>query len=136
MMKDSLKISEKFPADVKELYMGWLDSKIHSEFTGGQKTKIDSGVGGKFSAWDGYIFGKTLELEPYKRILQAWRTTEFPVNAPDSILELLFEPIKGGTRLTIIHQKLPPDQVDDYLQGWKDFYFEPMREYFARKVKL
>lgn len=135
-MKDSLKIFATFPVEAKELFEGWLDSKTHALYTGGQKSRIDPKIGGSFSAWDGYIFGKTLELEPYKRILQSWRTTEFPADAPDSVLELIFVSVKGGTKLTINHNKLPPDQVDDYLQGWKDYYFEPMREYFAKKPKV
>jgi len=90
-------------------------------------------VGGKFSAWDGYIFGTTLELTRNERILQAWRTTEFPGGSPDSRLEIIFEKVKGGTKITLAHSKMPEDQLDDYKQGWKDFYFKPMREYFEKR---
>lgn len=134
-MKNSFKLSETFPVDAKTLYAGWLDSTIHGAFTGGQSAKISPKVGGKFSAWDGYIFGTTMELDPYRRIVQAWRTTEFPADVPDSHLEILFEEIKDGTRLTLNHTQLPEDQVEDYIQGWKDYYFKPMRDYFEKKVK-
>ncbi len=30
---------------------------------------------GKMDSWDGYITGKTVELRPYSRIVQKWRTT-------------------------------------------------------------
>ena len=131
-MKNSLKLSKTFPTDAKTLFEGWLGSATHSAFTGGQGTKISPKVGGKFSAWDGYIFGTTMELEPYRRIAQSWRTTEFPVDAPDSHLEILFEEKKKDTRITLIHTQLPVDQVDDYLQGWKDYYFKPMGEYYLK----
>ena len=134
-MKNSLKISAQFPIGAKELYEGWLDSKIHSQFTGGQKAKINPKEDGDYSAWDGYIFGKTRTLEPYQRIVQTWRTTEFPADAPDSTLELIFKELKGQTKLTIIHTQLPQDQVKGYLQGWKDFYFTPMKEYFKKQVR-
>jgi len=132
-MKNSLRLSEIFPADARTLFEGWLDSATHSAYTGGQPARISSRVGGKFSAWDGYIFGTTLELEPYRRIVQSWRTTEFPADAPDSHLEILFEEKKEDTMITLIHTQLPEDQVVDYLQGWKDFYFKPMKEYFLKK---
>ena len=35
-----------------------------------------------------YIEGKNLELEKDKKIVQKWRTTEFPDDAPDSDLEI------------------------------------------------
>ena len=35
-------------------------------------------VGGKFTAWDGYIFGKYLELDDGKRVVQEWTSTDFP----------------------------------------------------------
>ena len=129
-MKNSFKLVETFPVDAKTLYSGWLDSAIHGAFTGGQDTKINPKVGGKFSAWDGYIFATTLELDPFRRIVQAWRTTEFPADAPDSHLEILFEEIKDGTKLTLNHTNLPEDQVEDYIQGWKDYYFKLMHDFY------
>ena len=106
-MKNSLRLSEIFPTDARTLFEGWLDSATHSAYTGGQPARISSRVWGKFSAWDGYIFGTTLELEPYRRIVQSWRTTEFPADAPDSHLEILFEEKKDDTMITLIHTQLP-----------------------------
>ena len=83
-----------------------MDSKKHGEFTG-DKAKIDPKVGGKFSAWDGYILGKTLELEPFKRIVQSWRTTEFPKDAPDSKLEVLLETEGKGARVHVDPYQYP-----------------------------
>jgi activator of HSP90 ATPase len=89
-------------------------------------------VGGKFSIYDGYITGSTLELEPYSRIVQAWRTTEFPEDAPDSRLEITLESVAGGCRITIDHFNLPEDQVESYKSGWMEYYFDPLRRYFSR----
>ena len=99
----------------------------------GNPAKVNGKVGGKFRAWDGYIFGSTLELEPDQRIVQAWRTSEFPDDAPDSRLEILFEVVAEGTKVTLIHGDMPEDQVDSYRQGWEDFYFKPMKEYFSKQ---
>ena len=130
-MKNGFKLSEVIPAKPSEIYKAWLSTKGHSAMTG-SPAKATSRIGGKFSAWDGYIFGKTLELTPNQRIIQAWRTTEFPNNAPDSRLEVALEEVKGGTKVTFIHTDMPKDQTDSYRQGWEDFYFKPMKEYFAK----
>jgi uncharacterized protein YndB with AHSA1/START domain len=114
----------------ERVYRAWLDSQAHGDFTGA-KAEIDPNVGGRFTAWDGYIEGTTLALEPYRRILQAWRTTEFPPGDPDSRLEILFEDENGGTRVTLLHSEIPEGQGESYRQGWDESYFEPMQGYFA-----
>ena len=121
-------VSEWFPASPEEIYLAWLDSQSHSLMTG-SPAKISSKVGVEFEAWDGYIFGKNLELEPGKRILQTWRTTEFDPSEQDSLVEIVFELVLNGTKVTIHHSNLPA-HGSQYQQGWVDFYFQPMKEYF------
>lgn len=130
-MKNGFTVSEIFNAKASDLYNAWLSSEGHSAITG-SPANVEGEVGGKFTAWDGYIFGSTLELTPDQRIVQAWRTSEFPDEAPDSRLEILFEEVEGGTKVTLTHSGMPEDQVDSYQQGWEDFYFKPMREYFRK----
>jgi activator of HSP90 ATPase len=133
MMENHFTLSVELPVDPERLYKAWLSSKEHSAFTGGA-AKITARVAGKFSAWDGYISGRTLELEPYRRIVQAWRTTEFPEGADDSRLEIIIDPLEGGAKLTLIHTNLPEDSSEDYKQGWEEFYFAPMKAYFAQSA--
>ena len=129
-MSDFIRVSATLPATPERIYQAWLDSETHSAFTG-SAAQIESRIGGKFSAWDGYISGVTMELQPNRRILQSWRTTEFPKGSPDSRLEVLLEPVKGGTRITLVHTEIPDGQGDTYKQGWEEFYFAPMRNYFG-----
>ena len=134
-MVESFKISAVIPAPAERVYKAWLSSKEHSAFTG-SATKVSARVGGKFTASDGYIEGKTLELEPNKRIVQAWRTTEFSSADPDSRLELLLEETAKGTKVTLVHSGIPKGQGESYKQGWVDYYFEPMKQYFAAQTKI
>ena len=130
-MADSFEVSTFFPGiPAAEIFHAWLDSEAHSGFTG-SPAQIESGINGVFSAWDGYISGRTLEIEHPQRILQSWRTTEFPEGSPDSLLEISFEEIGSGTQLTLIHANIPDGQGEDYRQGWEDYYFKPMQGYFS-----
>jgi uncharacterized protein YndB with AHSA1/START domain len=131
MSTESITLWEVFPASPREIYDAWLSS-AHGKMVGSTAT-VDPRVGGAFTAWDNYIRGTTLELEPYRRIVQAWRTTEFSAASPDSRLELLLEQVEGGTRLTIRHTEIPEGKSASLEQGWIDHYFRPMKEYFARK---
>jgi activator of HSP90 ATPase len=114
-----------------EVYDAFVDAKKHSAFTGSKAT-CDPRVGGEFTAWDGYISGKNLELEKGKRIVQEWMTTEWPENYPRSRLELTFKKVKQGTEISMIHSEVPAEQADDIAQGWIDFYWEPLKEYFKK----
>jgi uncharacterized protein YndB with AHSA1/START domain len=126
---DSFSVSRVLPATPEQIYEAWLDTDDHSEMTGAPAT-CDPKVGGGFTAWEGYIEGTNVELEPFKRIVQRWRTLEFPVDAPDSLLEILLEPSNGGALLTINHSEIPEGQGDAYKLGWADNYFEPMAAHF------
>ena len=128
-MPEMIKLSTELKTNPAAIYNAWLDSAAHGEFTG-DVAEIDPTVGGKFKAWGGYIWGVTLELEPNRRILQSWRTSDFPENAPDSLLEVLIEEVEGGSRLTLVHTNIPDGQMVGYEQGWQDYYFTPMKEYF------
>jgi activator of HSP90 ATPase len=128
-MKNGFTLSETIHAMPADIYAAWLSSEGHAAMTG-SPAQVDGKVGGKFNAWDGYIFGKTLELTPNQHIVQTWRTSEFPEDAPDSHVEVLLENVAEGAKITLIHRDMPEDQVDSYRQGWEDFYFKPMKEYF------
>lgn len=121
-------VSDIIPAGPEEIYSAWVDSEAHSAMTGG-RAEVSNVVGESFTAWNGYITGKNLLLEPGKRIRQTWRTSEFAASDPDSIIEVRFEPVEGGTLVTIYHTNLP-DHGNQYKQGWRDAYFEPMKSYF------
>ncbi|HEY4759357.1 MAG TPA: SRPBCC domain-containing protein [Thermoguttaceae bacterium] len=122
-------VSAVIPASPIKVYKAWLDSKSHSQMTGG-KAKVSAKVGESFQAWDGYITGKNLILEPGKRIVQSWRTSEFKDSEEDSQIELSLEPVKEGTKLTLRHTNLPANG-EQYEQGWVDNYFDPMKAYFG-----
>jgi uncharacterized protein YndB with AHSA1/START domain len=131
-MTDSLHLETSIPAaTAQQVYEAWMDSRKHAEFTSDQ-ADIQPEVGGSFTIGGGYITGQNLELDPYRRIVQAWRTTEFPDNAPDSWLEVILEEIPNGCNLVLNQKKLPEDQVESYRSGWQDYYFEPLQNYFAK----
>jgi activator of HSP90 ATPase len=116
------------------MYAAWLDSDEHTALSGSEAS-VDPVVGGRYTSWDGYIEGQNLVLEHGRRIVQSWRASDFPDGAPDSRLEVRFEAEKGGTRFVLLHSEVPRDQRDDFEQGWRDYYLEPMQVYFAAARK-
>lgn len=129
-MPESLKMSVQLGAAPESVYHAWLDSTEHGSFVEAQ-AEIDPRVGGGFRIWDGYITGTTIELDPPRRIVQHWRTSEFPEGSPDSRLEVRFDRAGDGTRLTLEQTNIPDGQGAMYEAGWRDNYFDPMERYFA-----
>ena len=105
-----------------------LDSKKHSAFTG-DKASLSRKVGGKFTAFDGYIRGENVKIEKDKVIVQSWRNTDFKETDPDSKVMFHFSKKGKGTRLLFVHSNVPNRLAEDLRQGWLDFYWAPLKVY-------
>ena len=130
MTNESILISEVIPATPQRIFSAWMDSAEHSAFTGDEATVVAE-VGGEHRAAGGYIQGRTLELNEGSRIVQSWRTTEFPPESPDSRVEITLEPTLGGTLVTLLHTDIPVGQGDRYRQGWNEYYLSRLKSYFS-----
>jgi uncharacterized protein YndB with AHSA1/START domain len=82
LMPYDYKLITTIPASPEAIYDAWLDSAGHTNMTGAKATASDK-VGAAFTAWDGYITGRNLELARPKRIVQSWRTSQFEGGDPD-----------------------------------------------------
>ena len=129
-MAYEFKLKVTLSASCREVYDAWLSSEEHSAMTGGM-AHIDPTVGGSFDAWDGYISGKTIELDPGRRIRQTWRTLHFAPDDPDSTIDLLLEPDGDSVLLTLTHSNVPDGQTSYEESGWRQYYFEPMQRRFT-----
>ncbi len=115
-------------ASPEKIYTAWLDTDEHSDMTGGEALITDD-EDDKFTAWDGYIWGKNLELKPHEYIKQSWKTSDFDDDQDYSTIEVFFEPVEDGTKITLKHTGLTyKDEI--YKKGWFDNYFIPMKKYF------
>ena len=130
MRSDSIEVSGEVPTTPERAYEAFVDPELHAAMTGAAATSETSG---EFTAWDGYITGRTLEAHPGLRLVQAWRTSQFPEDAGDSILEIRFEASPGGTRVSFDHSEIPEGQGVSYRQGWIDHYLVPMRAWFQKQ---
>lgn len=129
-MKTSVIRQSRFiPAPPEKVYEAFVNAKRHAAFTGAGATGTAK-VGAAFTAWDGYIYGKHLELEKGKRIVQEWSTSEWPAGAPPSRLEFTFEAKAEGCQVKMVQSAVPAEQADRYKKGWIDFYWTPLANYF------
>jgi activator of HSP90 ATPase len=124
-------VADIIPAGAQQIYEAWLSSAGHDKITGGQPAQITAQEGAAFTVWNGYITGRNVKLEPARRIVQSWRTTKFTAADPDSRIEVLLEPVPGGTKVTVRHTNVPDGHTSYRDGGWQNSYFEPMKKHFG-----
>jgi len=133
-MKKTIRQKVIVAAKPIEIYEAFVNAKKHSAFTGSKATG-EGKVGGKFTAWDGYISGKFLELDEGKKIVQEWITTEWPEGYPPSRFELTFREVKDGTEVLMVHSDVPAEQAGELEEGWNESYWKPLKTYFKELRK-
>ena len=126
MKTKTIRQSVTLKASPHDVYEALMDSRKHSQLTGG-KASISREVGGKFSAFDGYCEGTNLQLVPDKKIVQSWRASDWPEGHYSKVTFSLKE-VEDGTHLTFTQTGVPEEQYEDISQGWRDYYWAPMKK--------
>jgi len=122
-------------ATAHEVFEAYLDEKQHAEFTGAP-AQIERKAGGRFTAHAGHLEGTTQEIEQDRRIVQAWRSVNWPAGH-FSQLTLTLTPIYEGrgTQLSLVQTGVPADQYESINSGWRTHYWNKLGEYLrAKKV--
>ncbi len=95
----SIKQQAMIPADPPQVYAVLADAEALSALSG-MPGAAGRSAGEEFSAFDGHVTGRQIELVPGERIVQAWR---FPQWEPGtySIVRFTLVAEAGGTRLVL-----------------------------------
>ena len=117
-----------FNASPQRIYEALLDAKQFTAFSG-RAAEINREVGGAFSLFDGHINGRNVELVPNKRIVQAWRTVDWPEGVY-SIAKFELKAQGPGTHLVFDHVGFPERLHDHLAAGWEENYWSLLRKYF------
>jgi activator of HSP90 ATPase len=123
-----------FPVPPEELFEMYLDSKKHSEATGG-RARMSRKAGGEFTAWGGQLRGRNLLIVANRTIVQTWRGTHWKPGDPDSILILRFRKAPGGGRIDLVHENVPPHDHKGVSRGWPKYYWKPWKKYLTTKSR-
>ncbi|HEV8324994.1 MAG TPA: SRPBCC domain-containing protein [Myxococcota bacterium] len=123
----------KLAAKPAALYALYVDEKKHSAATGAA-ARIPAKAGAAFTAWDGYIAGTTLHLDPGKMVVQTWRAADWKKSDRDSVLSLWFAPAAGGGgEVTMVHANVPDAHHKALAQGWIENYWKPWKAYLKKR---
>ena len=126
MKTKNIRQSVTIKASPKDVYEALMDQKMHAKFTK-HPAKISRKVGGKFSAFDGFCGGVNLELVEGKKIVQSWCASDWPKGSLSTVT-FSFSKVPGGTKLTFTQNGIPEKLVEDMKNGWKEFYWVPLKK--------
>ena len=110
-----------------KIYDALMNSKKHSQFTG-KAAKIRAKAGAPFRCYGDYIKGFTLELQPGKCIVQAWRSKHWPAGHY-SIVTFALAKKSGGTELRFTQIGVPASDYAAKNKGWRTHYWEPLKKF-------
>lgn len=126
MKTKTIRQTVTFKASPHDVYETLMDSRKHARLAGGNAS-VSRKVGGRFSILDGQIEGVNLELVPDEKIVQTWRMDDWP-EGHYSKATFQFEEVGGKTKMTFVQTGVPEEFCEDIKQGWKDYYWTPMKE--------
>ena len=131
MKMKTIKQSVVFKATPHEIYEMLMNSKKHSHFTNAS-AKISQKIGGKISAYDGYIEGKNTEIVPDKKIVQKWRGSDWP-EGHYSTATFELRKVASGTQLKFTQIDVPEEQFKEISEGWIEHYWDKMKKVLENK---
>ncbi len=135
MKTASIKQTVTLEAAPEVIYNLLMDAKKHAAFTGG-KVKMDPKINGAFSVFDGYVQGFNIDLVPAKKIIQFWNFQEdgWPENHY-SVCTFELEDLGNQTKLHFHQSNVPVHKVDELKAGWKQYYWQAMKDYLKANSK-
>ena len=120
------------PASPEQVYAVLADADALSGLSG-LSGKAGRSAGEEFSAFDGNVTGRQIELVPGTRIVQAWRFPRFQEGVY-TIVHFTLTAAEEGTLLTLDQYGEPEDWHDHIATNWPTFYLTPLTKHFGARV--
>jgi uncharacterized protein YndB with AHSA1/START domain len=132
--EDDLSIHQEvvINASPAAVYGVLTNSEDFARMTGGKAADISKEVGGTVSLFAGGVRAMNVELIPGKRVVQAWRSEQWPQGVY-SIVKFELEPEGKGTKLAFDQAGYPDSWQQTLEDGWHKMYWQPMNAMLAAK---
>jgi len=124
-MPKTIRQTVTFHASPHAVYEALMDSRQHAAFSQ-MPAHISRKPGGRFTAYGPYLSGVNLELVRDKKIVQLWRSRNWPEHYYSTVTFAL-KKVTGGTRLSFTQVGVPDNDYNAKTRGWVKSYWEPMK---------
>jgi len=101
----------------------------------GSPGRVAAKVGGPFRMWEGWNTGRVLARRSPTALAYTWRKESWPAETQDSVVRWKLTRVPGGTRVSVVHSKLPSAwEYRDHRDGWPKYFLKPMERYLKKRV--
>ena len=134
--KDGFSIKKSFVvySTPEKVFEALTDTAIIAAWSG-EIGIVENKPGGKFELFDGWAKGEVISYKPGKELSYTWKASEWSKNTQPSIVKYTFKEHAAGTEVFLEHNQLPSaEEADKHTDGWIDFVFEPLNDYFTSQL--
>jgi len=118
-------------ANQEDTFEAFTDPGI-IDLWGGGLSVVSSEIGGPFEMFDGWVKGEITHYVLDKELGFTWKPAEWDKQSKFSKVHLRFMMHPAGTDIVIEHTNFPSqEECDKTANGWIDFVFDPMNDYFT-----
>jgi len=130
----SIRITLEVSATPAQVFRALTDSKAIQTWSGAPG-RVARKAGGRFSMWDGWNTGRVLLRRPPTSLAYTWRTDGWASETADSVVRWKLVRIRTGTRVTLVHSRLPSlREYRDHKGGWMTYFLKPMERYLKTRA--
>jgi activator of HSP90 ATPase len=109
------------------VYRTLVHPKEHERFSGASARMVAK-PGGAFAHYDGALSGVVVHLEKDRRIVLAWRSSDWPTGHY-SIADFALTKVRGGTRIQFSQFGIPNEDFRNISEGWRMYYWVLLKTY-------
>lgn len=104
-----------------------VDARVIDEWGGGP-ARVQARPNGRYSLWDGEMFGTVKEIEYPRRLVHTLREEQWDEAYFDSLVTWTLEETERGTLLTLNHSGLPTRKIREiHNDGWGEYFLGPLK---------
>ena len=131
-IKDILQI-EHIRAPIAEVFEAMTVSRIIDEWGGGP-ARVQARVNGRYSLWDGEMYGTIREIVYPVRIVYTLREESWDEGQLDSLVTWELKESDRGTEISLRHTGLPSRKIREiHNDGWGEYFLGPLKAYLEKK---
>jgi activator of HSP90 ATPase len=122
IFKKTFKINAE-PSDIYSAITNPYTIELWSGYPAQMSTEQDS----EFSLWEGDITGKNIEFVQDRKVVQEWY---FGDQQEKSIVTISISPDRENSVVTVEHTNIPDEDFSDIAEGWREYYFGAIINFF------
>jgi activator of HSP90 ATPase len=104
-----------------------ITNPLTIELWSGYPAQMEAKENTEFSIFDGDISGRNISIVENKQLVQEWY---FGDRQEQSIVTINLQSHQMGTKVNLEHTNIPDDELEDFSQGWDEYYWGAIKEFF------